>query len=301
MSFDKLALMQFTAGALAGSAAAFLTCPIEVFKVRLQSAQVRSVHFTPGSSAPTLALAQYMQLMFKKEGFFAFYKGLAPHLIGITPSKAIYFLMYERSKLWFGGKGVLTKGSNQLHLISAFVGGLTATTLTNPIWVLKTKLQISSDKMKRRGVVNLVRQIFRTEGPKGFMRGLSASYVGVGETALVFVVYERLKARASYKRRSAGIDIENIMSYVSSAAIAKSIAAMSFYPHEVVRTRLREEGRKKKYRGFFQTLSTVFREEGRRGLYGGMSAHLMRVIPSAAVTFVTYECAMIILNNLSTS
>ena len=301
MSFDKMALMQFTAGAVAGSAAALLTCPIEVFKVRLQSAQVRSVHFTPAATnAPTFALAQYMQLMFKKEGFFAFYKGLAPHLIGITPSKAIYFLMYERSKLWIGGKGVFTQGSNQLHLVSAFVGGLTATTLTNPIWVLKTKLQISSEQMKRRGVINLIRQIALTEGPKGFMRGLSASYVGVGETALVFVVYERLKERASFKRQNTGIGLESIMSYVSSAAIAKSIAAVTFYPHEVARTRLREEGRKIKYRGFIQTLRIVFKEEGRRGLYGGMSAHLMRVIPSSAVTFLTYECAMIILKNLST-
>ena len=300
MSFDKLALTQFTAGAMAGSAAALLTCPIEVFKVRLQSAQVRSVHFTSAAyNAPTFALKQYMQLMFKKEGIFAFYKGLAPHLIGITPSKAIYFLMYERSKLWIGGRGVFTQGSNQLHLVSAFIGGATATTMTNPIWVLKTKLQISSERMMRRGVINLIVHIFRNEGPRGFMRGLSASYIGVGETALVFVVYERLKARAGRNRTSSGLDIENILSYVSSAMIAKSIAAMSFYPHEVVRTRLREEGRKKKYRGFFQTLGVVFREEGRRGLYGGLSAHLMRVIPSAAVTFVTYECAMVILKDLS--
>ncbi|KAI6653339.1 Solute carrier family 25 member 36-A [Oopsacas minuta] len=300
MAFDKLALMQFTAGAMAGSAAAFITCPIEVFKVRLQSAQVRSVHFTPtNTNAPTFALAHYMQLMFKKEGFFAFYKGLAPHLIGITPSKAIYFLMYERSKIWLGNSGVITPGSNQLHMVSAFIGGSTATTITNPIWVLKTKLQISSDKMRRRGLMNLIKTILRTEGPKGFMRGLSASYVGIGETALVFMVYERLKARSSHRREKiSGLDLENILSYVTYAVTAKSIAAMSFYPHEVARTRLREEGRKKKYIHFFQTLRVVFREEGRRGLYGGMSAHLMRVIPSSAVTFVTYECAMIILKNM---
>lgn len=298
MAFDKLALMQFSAGAMAGSAAALITCPIEVFKVRLQSAQVRSVHFTPtAANAPSFALAQYMQLMFKKEGFFAFYKGLAPHLIGITPSKAIYFLMYERCKLWLGGSGVLTPGSSQLHMVSAFIGGSTATTITNPIWVLKTKLQISSDKMKRRGLLNLIKTIFKVEGPRGFMRGLSASYVGIGETALVFVVYERLKARSVERRKGSDLDLERILGYVSHAMIAKSIAAMSFYPHEVARTRLREEGKKKKYIHFFQTLKVVFKEEGRRGLYGGMSAHLMRVIPSSAVTFVTYECVLSILKN----
>ena len=298
MGENKLALMQLTAGAIAGSAAAAVTCPIEVFKTRLQSAQGRSLYFTASPSS-SLAVTQYVQFMFKKEGFLAFYKGLAPHLIGITPSKAVYFLMYERGKVWLANSGLFPAGSNQLHIASAFLGGWCATTLTNPIWVLKTKLQLSPEKVRRRGLMRLVREIFRTEGVQGFMRGLSASYVGVGETAVVFMVYERLKARAAQRSAGAGrrFDLENILSYVSSAVVAKSIAAVLFYPHEVARTRLREEGRKEKYRGFFQTLGRVFREEGRRGIYGGMCPHLLRVIPSSAVTFVTYECAMQILKN----
>ena len=43
------------------------------------------------------------------------------------------------------------------------------------------------------------------------------------------------------------------------------------------------------YHSFTQTLSKVWREERLRGLYGGMSAHLMRVVPNTAIVFVTYE------------
>lgn len=50
-----------------------------------------------------------------------------------------------------------------------------------------------------------------------------------------------------------------------AGAVSKTIASCVAYPHEVARTRLREEGNK--YRSFWQTLFTVWREEGKAGLY----------------------------------
>ena len=66
-------------------------------------------------------------------------------------------------------------------------------------------------------------------------------------------------------------------------------------PTEVVRTRLRQRVARdqRKYHSFVQTLVTVWREEGlRRGLYGGMSAHLIRVVPNTAIVFLTYEAVV---------
>ena len=62
----------------------------------------------------------------------------------------------------------------------------------------------------------------------------------------------------------------------------------------MLRTRLRQplvDG-KVKYTGLLQTLRLVIAEEGARSLYGGLSAHLMRVIPNAAVMFFIYETAL---------
>lgn len=50
-----------------------------------------------------------------------------------------------------------------------------------------------------------------------------------------------------------------------AGACSKTIASCVAYPHEVARTRLREEGNK--YRTFWQTLATVYREEGKAGIY----------------------------------
>lgn len=52
---------------------------------------------------------------------------------------------------------------------------------------------------------------------------------------------------------------------MGAGAVSKTVASCIAYPHEVARTRLREEGNK--YRSFWQTLFLVWREEGKAGLY----------------------------------
>lgn len=56
---------------------------------------------------------------------------------------------------------------------------------------------------------------------------------------------------------------------------------------------MREEGNK--YRGFWQTLITVYNEEGPKGLYRGLSIQLVRQIPNTAIMMASYEAVVYIL------
>ena len=71
------------------------------------------------------------------------------------------------------------------------------------------------------------------------------------------------------------------------------IAAITTYPHEVVRTRMRGErttrGADVQYKRMIQSVLMIARNEGRMGLYGGMGAHLLRTVPNAAILFVVVE------------
>jgi solute carrier family 25, member 33/36 len=59
----------------------------------------------------------------------------------------------------------------------------------------------------------------------------------------------------------------------------------------VIRTRLRQSpvNGVLKYTGIVQSLKLIYKQEGVHALYGGMTAHLMRVVPNAALLFLSYE------------
>lgn len=61
---------------------------------------------------------------------------------------------------------------------------------------------------------------------------------------------------------------------------------------KVVRTRLRQapmQSGQLKYTGIVQCVRLVFKEEGMVALYGGLVPHMLRVVPSAAIMFGSYE------------
>lgn len=296
--------VNFVAGGIAGTTGVIVTCPLDVVQTRLQSSLVKLAPLATATNGPTvvngssrfgLLVYSYMRHVVKTEGFFSLYKGLIPNLIGIAPSRAIYFAVYNKAK------GALMSthlaNSSTTHMLSALTASWTVSTLTNPIWFVKTKIQLDmSAKGQRRSISHVVKEVFQNEGIFGFYRGLVASYVGASETMIYFVLYERLKMILSnYEQKSKLTPLE----YVYAAFLAKSAATIAVYPHEVVRTRLRQESAKSTkdqiYKGFIQTFKKVYKEEGRVGLYGGMGAHLMRQVPNTVIMFLTYESIVNIL------
>jgi len=126
--------------------------------------------------------------------------------------------------------------------------------------------------------------------------------VCITETAIQFMLYERFKSTIQmYKfnrqhspliTNSKQITLSPI-EYLTVASAAKLLASLLTYPHEVVRTRMREQrgtlDSPIKYTGFIHCIQLIMKEEGWKALYGGMGAHLVRVVPNAAIIFLTYE------------
>ena len=128
--------------------------------------------------------------------------------------------------------------------------------------------------------------------------GITASYWGCFEGATQFLIYEQFKTRLldrqNKERRAKGLRPSNELpksTYFWAAAASKAIAAIATYPHEVARTRLREQAKSGvfKYHGMWQTLGLMSREEGFKSLYSGMGVHLTKVVPNSALMFLTYE------------
>ncbi len=229
-------------------------------------------------------------------------------LVGIIPTRAIYFWAYSTTKERLAKQ---LGDSPVNHLISAFSAGITSNTLTNPLWMVKSRFQLLGDaSLGQRAFANyrdVIRSIWIQEGPPGFFKGLTASYVGCFEGAIHWVVYEQLKARLQQRRvemtsntlPSGPVNTNNPSDQSKAtptelffaAAVSKFTAISLTYPHEVVRTRLREQAANGvfRYSGFFPALSKIAHEEGTRGLYSGLGMHLLRSVPNAAIMFASYE------------
>uniref|UniRef100_A0A3B4A446 Solute carrier family 25 member 36 n=1 Tax=Periophthalmus magnuspinnatus TaxID=409849 RepID=A0A3B4A446_9GOBI len=281
---QKDTLVHLFAGGCGGTVGAILTCPLEVVKTRLQSSSITlyvsevQLSTVNGASVARMAPPGPMHCL-----------------------KAIYFAAYSTAKDKLNG--VFEPDSTQVHMVSAGMAGFTAITATNPIWLIKTRMQLDARNRgeRRMNALDCVRRVYQMEGLRGFYRGMSASYAGISETVIHFVIYESIKRKLLESKAHTSMDEEDeavkdasdFVGMMLAAATSKTCATTIAYPHEVIRTRLREEG--SRYRSFFQTLLTVPKEEGYRALYRGLTTHLVRQIPNTAIMMCTYEVVVYLL------
>ncbi|XP_056095663.1 solute carrier family 25 member 33 [Rhinichthys klamathensis goyatoka] len=301
---QKDTLLHLFAGGCGGTVGAIMTCPLEVLKTRLQSSgltlrPIFQVHLgsfngagviRPGPVTP--GLLQVLRSILEKEGPKSLFRGLGPNLVGVAPSRAIYFAAYSKSKETFNG--FFVPNSAVVHISSAGFAAFITNSLMNPIWMVKTRMQLERKERgeKKMNALQCARYVYKTEGIRGFYRGLTASYAGISETMICFLIYETLKKYLAQSRfTTPATDTEkgasDFLGLMFAAAFAKGCASCIAYPHEVIRTRLREEGSKYKY--FFQTARLVAVEEGYAAFYRGLIPQLIRQIPNTAIVLSTYE------------
>lgn len=281
--------MHFWAGGTGGMVGALITGPLEMVKTRLQAERNRTELRESGKQKAFGSRLYYaLKHVHSTSGVAGLWRGIGPHLAGTVPARAIYFGVYNESKKRYVASS--GKDSALMHWFAAVTAGVCCVTVTSPLWVIKTRMQLQTptDRMYRNSLDCAI-QMIRREGPVSLFRGLSASLVGISESSMQFVLYEQGKKMAVANRSDKEL---RTWEYLTAACMAKTIAVLATYPHEVVRTRMREvpvEGRPRRYVAFTQSLMLVGRSEGIAGLYGGMAAHLMRVVPNACLMFLTYE------------
>ena len=109
-------------------------------------------------------------------------------------------------------------------------------TATNPIWVVKTRLQLDKSvtgELRYKNSLDCLAKIWRHEGIRGLGRGLSASYLGVSESTLQWVLFESLKRVQRAERKAPVTYREKLREALGAGFFAKLIATVITYPHEV--------------------------------------------------------------------
>ncbi|KAK3020567.1 hypothetical protein RJ639_046917 [Escallonia herrerae] len=308
------------AGAAAGVIAATFVCPLDVIKTRLQ------VHGLPslanGSVRGSLIVGSLEQI-FQKEGMRGMYRGLSPTVLALLPNWAVYFTIYDQLKSFLSSDDEHHQLSIGANMIAASGAGAATTIVTNPLWVVKTRLQTQG---MRAGVVpysstlSALRRIAHEEGIRGLYSGLVPALAGISHVAIQFPTYEKIKIYLA-DRGNTTMDKLGARDVAVASSVSKIFASTLTYPHEVssyvcldsgcnaeitfirirtaclvnylqvVRARLQEQGHhsEKRYSGVEDCIKKVFQQEGIPGFYRGCATNLLRTTPAAVITFTSFE------------
>lgn len=179
-----------------------------------------------------------------------------------------------------------------------------------------------------RSTVDAARKMYRAEGFRSFYSGLAPALLGLSHVAIQFPLYEFFKLKFTGLEMGANTtESENESHWIGILAatfLSKICATSATYPHEVLRTRLQTQQNmypassheeisfrgalgsahtrlppggsssdgmlnSPRYRGIIRTVRTILAEEGWRAFYSGMGTNMVRAVPAAMTTMLTYE------------
>ncbi|KAI0253450.1 mitochondrial carrier domain-containing protein, partial [Lactifluus subvellereus] len=187
--FPTHAIDHAFAGIGAGTAAVLCMNPLDLLKVKFQV----STRGPEGGIGRGIWLA--LRDIHASEGWRGLYRGLGPNVAGNASSWGLYFLFYNQLKRRASVDAPdRPLSASQYLLYSAEASAVTAI-LTNPIWVVKVRTFTAppNSPAAHRGLWSGFRAIFRDEGLYGLYRGTTLALVGVGNGALQFMAYEKMK------------------------------------------------------------------------------------------------------------
>ncbi|KAG1371758.1 mitochondrial substrate carrier family protein B [Cocos nucifera] len=176
-------------GGLAGITAASMTYPLDLVRTRL-AAQTKTIYYRGISHA--------LYAICRDEGAKGLYKGLGATLLGVGPSIAISFSVYETLR----SQWQLQRPHDSavfVNLACGSLSGIASSTVTFPLDLVRRRMQLEGAGGRARvynsGLFGTFKHIVHTEGFRGLYRGILPEYCKVvPSVGIVFMTYEMLKS-----------------------------------------------------------------------------------------------------------
>lgn len=159
-SHGRLAMKELVAGACSGTIAAMCTAPLDLAKTRMQ---VQRQYLEPrphqiASGVRYATLSGTLRRTLREEGTRGLFKGLGSTILGLVPNWALYFASYGRLKAILSEGLMKDFGANSTHVVAASAAGAITTCATNPLWLVKVRLQTQfagkTDRPIYRGIAH---------------------------------------------------------------------------------------------------------------------------------------------------
>lgn len=178
----------------AGVGTLLITNPLWVAKTRLCLQYDRSaVQATQSGAIHYKGMIDCLSKTYKFEGIRGLYKGLIPGMIGVSHG-ALQFMAYEEMKNRYNkykDRPVNFKLSTVEYIGFAAISKIFAASTTYPYQVVRSRLQ--DQHRQYTGVIDVIKQTWSREGPRGFYKGIFPSLLRVTPACCItFLTYEKL-------------------------------------------------------------------------------------------------------------
>ncbi|XP_041994367.1 mitochondrial substrate carrier family protein ucpB-like isoform X4 [Salvia splendens] len=219
----------------------------------------------------------------KSEGLRALYLGLTPALMRSVLYGGLRLGLYSKyvRELAFESHNVLMK------IASGAFSGAVATALTNPVEVLKVRLQMRGTNS--RGPIQELQKIASEEGMAALWKGLGPAMTRAAAlTASQLATYDQSK-QMLMKWTSLQ---EGFYLHLTASSIAGTVSTIMTAPIDMVKTRLmlqRQSQSAGSYKNGIHCAYQVLQTEGPRGLYKGGFSMFARLGPQTTITFIVCE------------
>lgn len=182
----NLALRGFLAGGCASIVGQIVTVPTDIISQKLM---VQGLGRCQSSYKAKGAMAIIQEIM-RTQGPYGFYRGFSISLMTYGPTSGVWWGAYGT---YLGIVGNFVPDGTPHIIVQGMSGplaGLTAATATNPLDVLRTRLQVGGG----HSVVLVFKELIREEGILGIYKGLSARITTMMPSSLLITLgYETIK------------------------------------------------------------------------------------------------------------
>lgn len=182
-----------------------------------------------------------------------------------------------------------------------------AVVATYPLDLVRARLSIATANMAQTGagaaftaqdaalgIAGMTKKVYRTEGGlRGLYRGCWATAIGVAPyVSLNFYMYENLKHVLMPPDREMD-GPEFALRKLTCGGLAGAISLLFTHPFDVLRRKMQVAGLQAlspQYNGAIDAMRQTIRQDGFwKGMYRGLVPNMIKIVPSMAVSFYTFD------------
>ncbi|KAM7412755.1 hypothetical protein PAMA_020230 [Pampus argenteus] len=283
------AIIDFSAGAIGGTACVLSGQPFDTTKVKMQT-------------FPTMyrGFIHCFTSTFRHTGVRGLYHGTTPALLANITENAVLFLSYGFCQDVIRFASRMDKGTDLSDIQKACAGSVASifsAMALCPIELVKCRLQVmhemeASGKItsgQRSTVWTVVKTVLKRNGPLGFYQGLTSTMMR--EIPGYFCFFGAYELSRSTFAQYMDTDKDNIgvLPLMFSGGFGGACLWLIVYPIDCVKSRIQVYSLAGRQEGFMKTFRGIIRNEGFSTLYSGLTPTMIRTFPANGALFLAYE------------